>query len=453
VNVPVIALLRRTNLAQLTERVLLLLAEPAPASAPAPRDDVALAEHIDARGRPFSVEPRDVLVTGASGFVGAFLLAELLTRTRARVRCLVRAGSDDEAALRLRRALELHGLWRSEHQPRIIPVAGDLSRPRLGLSEGDFGALAASVNVIYHAGALVNFLFPYGDVRAANVDGTREILRLAALGALKPVHFISTLSVFFGDRYAGHAALESELPPLDGALPPGGYPQSKLVAEHLMATAQGRGLPVAVYRLPFVGWHSGSGAYNGEDLLTRLCVACLKLGSAPPLDIGVSMAPVDEVVRALVHLSRSSAAIGQRFHLGIGEPVPWRELVAWLQPELQWLSYGAWRAQLVAAAASDPSLRALVPLLGADERALLATRIPSRARAPRFDDAQARQTLGDAAIARAPLDAARVAVFVAELARRGALGRGRSAPPSSPEPRRRAFADDLELEAAPRLPG
>jgi hypothetical protein len=156
--------------------------------------EVFLDPSIRSDGRSFQWQPptRAVLLTGATGFVGSFLLSELLRQTQADIYCLVRASSSVEGMGRLQASLASRGLWSEEDRSRILPVVGDLSRPLFALSEADFIELAETVDTIYHAGALVKWIYPYQSLKATNVFGTQEILRLASRGPLKPVHFIST---------------------------------------------------------------------------------------------------------------------------------------------------------------------------------------------------------------------------------------------------------------------
>ncbi len=177
-------------------------------------------------------EPSRLLLSGATGFLGSFLLAELLAQTAAEIYCLVRAGSVQEGQDKLQRELEATGLWQSRYQGRITPIPGDLTRPYLGLSRQIFEDLA-----------------PYQELKAANVLGTREIVRLAAHGRIKPLHYVSTLGVFSQKESAQkkpvreHESIDEHAEHLLG-----GYAQSKWVAEKLVTLARSRGLPVAIYR-------------------------------------------------------------------------------------------------------------------------------------------------------------------------------------------------------------
>jgi thioester reductase-like protein len=274
-------------------------------------------------------EPAKVLLTGATGFLGAFLLAELLRQTRADVLCLVRAGSDEEAAGRLRENLAAHEVWDAAAAPRIQVLLGDLARPLLGLSEERFDEVGAEVDAIVHNGAWVHSSYPYSVLKAANVLGTRETLRLAFRAKIKPLHFISTLDVFFAPEYSRLAVIPED----DGLDHPEGqaigYAQCKWVAEKLVMAARRRGLPASVYRFGRISWHSRSGIWNPDDALRRVVDACLELGSAPDLDVGLVLTPVDYIARAVVALSRARGSAGKTFHLINPHPISSRQLAEW----------------------------------------------------------------------------------------------------------------------------
>ena len=58
--------------------------------------------------------------------------------------------------------------------------------------------LPGHADTVYHAGAQVNFIYPYQELRAANVGGTREVIRLAAMYHAIPVHYVSSTAVLAG---------------------------------------------------------------------------------------------------------------------------------------------------------------------------------------------------------------------------------------------------------------
>ncbi|MCP4696731.1 MAG: amino acid adenylation domain-containing protein [Gammaproteobacteria bacterium] len=318
----------------------------------------------------YVTEPAAVFLTGATGFLGVYLLSELLAQTRADVYCLLRASGIEEGKKKLRDKLESHALWDETHASRIIPVPGDLSQPFLGLSAQHFQQLGEQMDLIYHSGALVNFIYPYAALKAANVFGTREILKLAVQGKTKPVHYVSTLSVFFSfDASEAGTVLESAHIDRYAHGLEDGYSQSKWVAEKLVVTAGERGLPVSVYRPGRITGHSRSGLSNTDDLFARLFKGCIQLGMVPETVVKEikDMTPVDYVSRAIVHLSRQPACLDKVFyHLANPHPVPLSELL----DEIRALGYPlaevadeTWRLQLIRQAerSSENALLPFVP--------------------------------------------------------------------------------------------
>jgi amino acid adenylation domain-containing protein/thioester reductase-like protein len=290
---------------------------PAAASAPDLEADVVLDHSIQGTLAPDYpiADPAQVFLTGATGFLGAFLLRELLEQTRADVHCLVRAADEHAARQRIQKGLQAYGLWEESFGRRIVPVPGDLSRPLFNLTPQRFMQLAAAVDAIYHNGAQVHFLQPYKTLKAANVGGTLEVLRLACRHKVKPVHYVSTIGVF-GDLPGDSRPREQDMPAAQGLQ--GGYNQSKWVAERLVALAGRRGLPVAVYRPGRIAWHSRTGVANADDFFTNAVRLCIRMGKCPRAGEGPvfdDITPVDYVSSAIVRLSRKRAALGRAFHL------------------------------------------------------------------------------------------------------------------------------------------
>ena len=113
-----------------------------------------------------------VLLTGATGFLGAYLLSTLLRETAATVLCLVRSGEKSVGQDRVRQNLKSFGLWEPGLEERIRLIPGDVSRPRLGWTERQYQTLSNQVSAIYHAAADVNWVYPYSQLREVNVEGT-----------------------------------------------------------------------------------------------------------------------------------------------------------------------------------------------------------------------------------------------------------------------------------------
>jgi len=99
-------------------------------------------------------------LTGATGFLGAFILESLLLKfPKCTVYCLVRSKSVEDAMKRLQHNCEAHGVWRSDWIDRVIAVSGDLALDRFGINEKIWSQLCADVDAIIHNGAMVSYYY------------------------------------------------------------------------------------------------------------------------------------------------------------------------------------------------------------------------------------------------------------------------------------------------------
>ncbi|MFF0491933.1 thioester reductase domain-containing protein [Nocardia sp. NPDC004068] len=323
-----------------------------------PGDDITVnGTPDDSRG--------EVLLTGATGFVGAFLLRELLDRHE-RVHCPVRAEDPGHARRRLAANLAAYGLPCDDADlARIEPLAADLGEPFAGLGPADYDRLSARVGHIVHAGALVKWTYPFRGLEAVNIGGTRELLRLATWGAPIPFHFLSTVGVFSSREYLRDHVDEDE--PLDnsGALVVG-YAQTKWIAEKMVRRTAERGLPVTIHRINTAG-HSVTGAFNKLDHLSMLVKGCIEAGIAPLRgEMPIQPAPVDHVARAIAACTTEPELLGRTLHLVSGRAMPWPEFFDTLDDfgyRLRRLPFDQWREQILRRGSSSMALLGLMPFL------------------------------------------------------------------------------------------
>jgi thioester reductase-like protein len=335
----------------------------------------------------------------------------------------VRAASARDGHDRLRARLQSFALWDEALADRIVAQPGDLAKPQFGLPGDEWQRLAREIDAIYHNGAWVNLFYAYSTLKPTTVLGTQEVLRLASLAQVKPVHYISTTGVFFS---AGGPAPElidetTDLRGIAGLI--GGYGQSKWVAERLVHLAGERGLPVTVYRPGRIGGHSRTGLGNADDLLFRILQGSIQLGCAPELDADVELSPVDYVSGALVYLSRQPASRGQTFHLINPRLVPWNRMLSWvdeLGAPLRRLSWEDWVLELNRAAerSTDNALYPLLPVLRSQPSAEAGEGPETEAREPRFSCARTQQALAGSGIHCPELDLDQLRLHLGHLTRK-----------------------------------
>jgi thioester reductase-like protein len=357
---------------------------------------------------PRAVDETGIVFTGATGFLGAYLLHELLDRTSSTVYCLVRANTDKEACGRLAdhlRRLELP-LWK---EGRVHAFATDLSRPRFGLDQARYDQLAALAGVIYHGGAHVDFSLPYERLKPVNVDGTHEIIRLAAYGGASQLHFISSIGVFPRFGWNGMIVSEDTCLRHRRALETG-YQQSKWVAEALVQVARDRGVPATVYRPGNISGDSRTGRWRTTDFAVHLLRACIEHRILPDIETTIEFTPVDFVARAVAALSLAIPPGAPPYHVLSPNGVSGERLAKWLTDlgySVDLLPYGRWRDRLLESAyARDGRLGLFADLLpDADE----VTR-PSR-----FENTRSRERLDAASVVCPAVDQRLIAAYVRYL--------------------------------------
>ncbi|CAG7980819.1 unnamed protein product [Penicillium nalgiovense] len=243
-----------------------------------------------------SANEGQVFLTGATGFLGAYLLHQLLSMSSVKkVACLVRSSGHLTANDRIQRALEKYDLWdgRLEKTQKIMALDGDPTDVTLGLEEDKFAWLSNWASVVFHAGARVNWCEPYEALYKANVVGTRTIIRLTTLGRCKALHYVSSVDVWNETGLSNKTNRVFEDDPLTdhlGSLPcEMGYAQTQWVADEMLQRTRARGLPATIYRPGF-----------------RL-----------------EYVTVDFVSSAILHIASKSESLGPSYHLVSPDVAQW----------------------------------------------------------------------------------------------------------------------------------
>lgn len=332
-------------------------------------EEAMLAEDvaIEPGAAPAAAVPyREVLLTGATGYTGAFLLRELIDRSTARIHVLVRAGDPETARARILAAMRTYGVAHAGDAERIVPVIGDLARPYLGLDRAAYIRLAGQVEMIVHNGASSSYALPYRRLRPVNVLGTQEILRLAGKSRIKPVHYISSLAVYPGER-GDPCWAEGPVPAPDGVV--GGYRQSKWVGDSMMTQAFRRGIPTCSYRPGLIIGSQQTGACSTDTLLNAAIKGCVQLGAALEFDTALELVPADFCAAAVAHIALRGQYAGEAFNLPGARPLDWNDLVGLIASHgyaIRRLPYQDWYHMLRDAVehGEDNELARFMPLFG-----------------------------------------------------------------------------------------
>ncbi len=263
-----------------------------------------------------------VLITGATGNIGARLVAEILAGIpEAAVIAIVRANSQPEAEDRLRRAVRIfipaHHLEAHGHRLRVIP--GDITRERFGFAIGEYAQLADEVTHIVHAAAATKFQLSVADAERVNCRGTFEVAAFAHKASFKNLLRLSYISTAYtcGTR-GGFIREEAHCarPEFCNA-----YEQSKWEAEQYLVERAGE-IPAIILRPSIVVGDSATGAilnfnvlYQPLRMLLHGIVRELPCAPEALLDI----VPLDFVARAITEVTLLRPALpGTVLHIAAG---------------------------------------------------------------------------------------------------------------------------------------
>ena len=374
-----------------------------------------------------------VFLTGATGFLGAFLLRDLLSRDVAKVICLVRAKDADKGLERLRESGEGRGAWDEAWvtEGRVEAVAGDLGDDNFGLSPETWTRVAEEADSVCHNGAMVHWVYHYAKLRAANVLSTITALRLCAEGKPKAFSFVSSTSVLDAEGFirkadesinAGGAGLLESDDLEDGryALETG-YGQSKWVCEKVIMAAAQRGLSGWIVRPGYVLGHSSTGVTNTDDFIWRMVKGCLQLGTRPDINNSVNLVPVDHVA-LIVSLSSLTVDPAQPFKVAqvTGHPrIRFNDLLGALPSygyAVSQTSYVDWRTKLEQHVLETQD-NALFPLLH-----FVLDDLPTSTKAAELDDRNAQALASSYGEKKgAGVDAEMIGTYIAWLIRAGFL--------------------------------
>ena len=342
----------------------------------------------------------NILLTGATGFLGAYTLhAALMRKSPNHVYAHVRAASHTEAMNRVRTTCTAYGLWQDwwETEGNLEIVLGDLEKPRLGLSGPDYSKVVNDADVIIHNGARVHWLLPYESLKRANVESTLECIKLCNSGKPKRLLFVSSTSALDTEHYvqqseSGHPILESD--DLEGSRQGlgTGYGQTKWVSEKIVGEACRRGLNGIIVRPGYVMGDEMSGVSNTDDFLVRMLKGCVQLGCRPDMSNTINMVPVTHVAQKVVAVALQGKQ-GTVSHVEAHPRLTFNEFLETLEDygyESAVLPYPSWRQRVEQYVESSKSKEELA-LLGLYH--MVTGDLPSATKAPNLDDRNATSAL------------------------------------------------------------
>lgn len=293
---------------------------------------------------------RNIFITGATGFLGVYLIRKLMVYTDSILHCLVRSEEEETGLRRFLKRYEKFFQWNTSYNDRLYVYPGNLDCINMGIEREKYKYLARNIDTIYHNAALVTESIPYEQLEKTNVNGTHEIIRFAGCQRKKFVHYISTYNVFMNResfepyKNTNDMFMETEKTAKSVGLI-GHYGQTKWVSEEIIKAAMKIGMPANIFRLGRISGDSKNKKIRKNDLFSTFINACIDLGKAPKTKEVIGLTPVDIASDSIYQLSRNLENVGEVFHISNPNTISWDKLIGELNAigyRIDLVSYGQW---------------------------------------------------------------------------------------------------------------
>jgi len=286
-----------------------------------------LADHAlrnIATARPYqpqadSLMAQKVFMTGATGYLGIYILKATLDQTADTVYCLIRCNDEEDGYFRLQQLADEKGLALNIDRDRIKVIPGDLTADRFGIDDKTYQWLAENTDKVLHIAALISLIAPLSSLYPINVKGSANVIELASTSRIKPIHYMSTIGVHYRLPY------HEDEPPIPEATSPLApwhkpeltYEHTKYMAEQLFYLARERQIPVNIFRSGAITWdNTQQQPFINDDAFVKFFRTCLSICAYPESRILISTTPVNVVARYIAMIShRTILDGGKNFHV------------------------------------------------------------------------------------------------------------------------------------------
>ncbi len=263
----------------------------------------------------------NILLTGSTGYLGIYLLKDLLEYTSADIYLLVRGDSALEAETRVINKLEFYfskSIY-AANMDRIHIINGDITKEGFNLEPWVYESLSNKIDCIINSAANVKYFGRYRDIYDINVNGVRKLAGFALTGKVKDFNHISTISTASGEIKGSENVVYTEYDSDIGQIIDNYYARSKLDAEKVLLDYRSKGLKINIFRLGSLVFDSYSGKFQdniGENTFYLLLKSSLKLGVMPALKgTMLDFSYIDFVSKAITLLFNRSQLINETYHI------------------------------------------------------------------------------------------------------------------------------------------
>jgi len=298
------------------------------------RDDIKRYTSINLNDE---VVYKNILLTGATGYVGVNILKELLLSTDSKIYLLLRGKDTKEAEDRIIQKTTFYfgQEFYHKYKNRVMILKGDISEKYLGLDIDSYEKLSLKIDCIINSAANVKHYGRYEESYNINVLGTKHLLDFAKEGLLKDFNQISTISVGSGRVSNKDLVMFSEEDIYIGQESDNVYVRSKLEAEKLVQEASKDLLNTKIFRLGNVTFNYETGIFQeniAENAVYRNIKAFIRLNCIPKIKENIfDFSYVDQLSKAVILLFNKVNCKNQVFHIENPEKIGTMDLAKILE--------------------------------------------------------------------------------------------------------------------------
>lgn len=284
---------------------------------------------------------RSVILTGATGFLGIHMLAELLNNIPLidKIYCLVRPKYQQNINERLQNILHFYfkDTYDELFKQHVVCIDSDLTKKHLGISNSDY-ELLKNANLVIHSAANVKHYGDYSLFESVNIDGTRNIIEICKQLNI-PLHYMSTMTI------SGNYLLEQDLNTVvfdehsfyvKQDFSNNVYAKSKLIAESLVVDAIANGLTATIYRIGDLSSRYSDGQFQNnitENAIYSRLKSILEISAVPDtiLDNTLEFTPVDYASKALINIIWSNNNVNRIYHIYNPNMIKVKDLLCYMK--------------------------------------------------------------------------------------------------------------------------
>lgn len=300
----------------------------------------------------------NILLLGSTGFLGLYLLNQLLLKSTANITLIVRAESVEQAQSRIYQQYRYYfekDSYKANFQ-RIEFLIGDLTKNKFGLSENTYANLTGVIDAIINSAALVKHMGENSEFEAVNIEIIKNLIDFAEKGRKKDIHHMSTIGIIYGTKMNQERTIFTEYDDITEEGLTNQYFLSKEKAERLLFEARKRGIQSNIYRMSGILFDSKTGKYQrniNESTAYIYYRNLYKLGIIPA-DIRrkKDISCIDKISEAVIKLVLIKGHLNEVYHVINPHGLMIRDILNLVQEceengEKEWIKQLVFECQIV----------------------------------------------------------------------------------------------------------